>query len=425
MNQVHAPRLGEYYEEQVLKNGLTIRVVPKPGFARKYAFFATNYGSIDTTFTLRGEKMTSPDGVAHYLEHKMFDLEDGNAMQMFAAVGGSPNAFTSYDMTAYYVSCTDNFEENLRILLQFVSTPYFTEESVEKEREIIGQEIRMYEDSADSRLYENLFSAMFRRHPIRVPIAGTVESISQITAETLNHCYETFYAPSNMILCVVGDVEPQTVFAMAEELLPEARLPLPERDYGGEDAAWQEAQTVRQAMEIAMPMFSLGFRCETPADGRQGMKQEMIGDLACELLAGESSRLYQELYDQNLIDSDFTAGYECVKGAALISFSGDSQAPETVQQAILQECRRLLAEGLDEDAFRRLKKSAMGRRIRDLDSFESICYRMCASFFDGVQYYEFPDVYEEVTLADIRTFLEGAVQENQMVLSVIEPKERG
>ncbi|MEA4966291.1 MAG: pitrilysin family protein [Oscillospiraceae bacterium] len=425
MLQVKAPRLGESYVEREFPGGLTVRVIPKPGFAKKYAFLAADYGSIDTAFTRNGEKIQSPDGVAHYLEHKMFDLEDGNAMQLFAAAGGSPNAFTSYDMTAYYFICTDRFEDNLRILLRFVLTPYFTEESVEKEREIIGQEIRMYEDSADSRLYENLFSAMFRNHPIRVPIAGTAQSIAKITAKTLYGCYETFYAPSNMMLCVVGDVEPDVVFSAAEAMLPRERRGLPARDYGAAEAPDCGPQTVRQTMEIAMPMFSVGFRCEPPAAGRAGMKQEIVGDLACELLAGEASPLYQRLYDGNLIDSDFSSGFERVKGAALISFGGDSLEPETVQRELLEECRRQLAEGLDADAFRRLKKSAVGRRIRDLDSFESICYRMCASFFDGASYFEFPDVYEEITLEDVRAFLQSTVRENRMVLSVIEPKERG
>ena len=182
MRTIEVPRLGERCLEHRLPNGLTIRVVPKPGFARKYAFFAVNYGSIDTKFTLEGREIRTPDGVAHYLEHKMFDLPDGDAMERFAAAGASPNAFTSYDMTAYYFSCTDRFQENFRTLLDMVAEPYFTEASVNKERGIIGQEIRMYEDSADSRLYENLFSAMFRHHPIRVPIAGTVESIADITA---------------------------------------------------------------------------------------------------------------------------------------------------------------------------------------------------------------------------------------------------
>jgi len=178
MKCIEIPRLGERCYEAVLPNGLTVRVVPKPGFSRKYALIAADYGSVDTAFRLGGRYVRSPDGVAHYLEHKMFDTKHGDAMEQFAACGASPNAFTSYDMTAYYFNCTENFEENFRILMEMVAEPYFTEESVEKERDIIAQEIRMYEDTPDSCLFENLFAAMFRHHPVRVPIAGTVESIS-------------------------------------------------------------------------------------------------------------------------------------------------------------------------------------------------------------------------------------------------------
>ncbi|MBQ6799113.1 MAG: insulinase family protein [Oscillospiraceae bacterium] len=424
MNCKDVARLGERVYEAELPNGLSIRVVPKPGFSRKYALIAADYGSADTKFTLNGKTVTTPDGVAHYLEHKMFDTPKGDAMEQFAAMGASPNAFTSYDMTAYYFSCTEHFEENLRTLLEMVAVPCFTEESVEKERDIIGQEILMYEDSADSKLFEELFTAMFRHHPIRVPIAGTVQSIAQITAETLNTCFDAFYAPSNMMLCVVGDVDPAQVVRIAEELLPKDRKERPVPDYGPAETGECPCHESLRRMEVSMPSFALGFRCELPEDGWESLKWEIAADLGAELLAGESSALYQRLYEENLIDSDFSGGFECVRGVGLVSFTGDSAEPEAVRDALLEECERLLREGLDEDAFRRLKKSAVGRRIRDLDSFESICYRICANFFDGVDYFRFPEAYAEVTLEDVRLFLEKTVCPERMVLSVIEPKER-
>ena len=202
MREMTFPRIGERYFEEKLPNGLTVRIVPKKGFAKKYAFLAVDFGSIDTSFTFEGKQYRVPDGIAHYLEHKMFDLPEGNAMDLFAACGAYPNAFTSYDVTAYHFTCTENFEEGLRILLRMVLTPYFTEESVEKERGIIAQEIRMYEDSAHSNVSEALFAAMFRNHPVKVSIAGTVESIEDITAQMLYDCYDAFYRPCNMILCV-------------------------------------------------------------------------------------------------------------------------------------------------------------------------------------------------------------------------------
>ena len=211
------PALGEHYFEEKLPNGLTVRVIPRPGFAKKFAFLATDFGSIDMRFFFAGKDCAVPAGVAHYLEHKMFDLPEGNAMEQYAEYGGGNNAFTNYTMTAYYVECTDCFEENLKILLRMVTTPYFTDESVNKERGIIEQEIRMYEDNADSACFENLFAAMYSRHPARIPICGSVESIAEITPETLYACHKAFYDPGNMMLCVIGDVEGERVCLLGNE----------------------------------------------------------------------------------------------------------------------------------------------------------------------------------------------------------------
>ena len=217
------PKLGEHYFEERLPNGLLVRVMEKPGFAKRYAFVAADYGSIDAEFFLNGKKYVTPQGVAHYLEHKMFDLPEGNAMQEFAKYAGANNAFTSYTMTAYYVECTEHLEENFEILLRMVTTGYFTDESVQKERGIIAQEIKMYEDSADSAVMENLFRIMYQNHPVRNNIAGTVESIEEITADTLKLCHDAFYDPSNLIVCVIGDVDAASIIEQARRLTPAGR----------------------------------------------------------------------------------------------------------------------------------------------------------------------------------------------------------
>ena len=235
MNEKSYPRIGETVLEKTLPNGLKIFIVPKPQHRKKYAFFATRYGGMDMQFIRNGEKYDTPAGIAHYLEHKMFDTKDGNALQVLSQNGAEPNAFTSNAMTGYYFDCTEHFEENLRILLSFVSVPYFTDESVEKERGIIGQEIRMVEDSPDWQVYERLLACLYRSSPARVPIAGTVESIAGITAETLYDCHHAFYCPSNMALCVVGNVDPHTVIALAEEVLPRERGEEIARCYGEEE----------------------------------------------------------------------------------------------------------------------------------------------------------------------------------------------
>ena len=269
MTRTEYPRLGETVLRETLPNGLRVCVVPKPGYRRKYAFFATRYGGVDMRFRLDGVWHDTPAGIAHYLEHKMFDTADGSALQRLSQNGAEPNAFTANSMTAYYFDCTEHFEENLRILLSFVSTPYFTQESVDKERGIIAQEIRMTEDTPDWRVYKNLLGCLYERSPVRVPIAGTVESIAQITPETLYACHKAFYAPSNMILCVVGDLEAEPVLALAREILPGEPGAAIERDYGAAEAPGVFQKSFTQTMEIATPQFLMGFKCPALADGRR------------------------------------------------------------------------------------------------------------------------------------------------------------
>ena len=414
-------RLDQTIYTDQLSNGLRLYVIPKSGFAKKYAFFATNYGSIDTQFERNGKAIHVPDGIAHYLEHKMFDTEDGHALQDLSATGASPNAFTSYCITAYYFECTDSFEDNLKSLLSFVSIPYFTEETVAKEQGIIAQEIKMYEDNPGSRLGENLFRAMYQNHPLKVNIAGTVESIADITPELLYTCHNTFYDPSNMVLCIAADVDPEWVKKVAEECLPASSGIVPMRDYGDTEPAAPAKTEIRQSMEVAMPMFAIGFKCPFVAEGQERLRQELIGDLAAEIVCGESSPLYRQLYEDGLIDSGFAVGYEMLKGMPNLSMSGDSEDPKEVRRLILLEVRRIAAEGVDEALFERLKRASLGQRIRGLDSFDGLCYRMALGTFDRYDYFKFPQLYDQISPEDVRQFIETKLTEEQTVLSVIDP----
>lgn len=423
MKKIDFPRLGEQCYDERLENGMLLRVIPKRGFAKKYAFLAVDFGSIDTAFTLEGKKFKVPDGIAHYLEHKMFELPEDNAMNLFAAHGGSPNAFTSYGMTAYYFSCTEEFEENLRILLRMVLTPYFTQESVEKERGIIAQEIRMYEDSPESRVYEDLFENVFTEHPVRVPIAGTVESINEITAQMLYDCYHAFYQPANMMLCIAGDVDEEQICTLVRELTPQQAQPVPVREYGAQEQMTCCKARSERVMSVSMPSFSIAFKCEGAGRGEDLMRTEIIGDLAAEILCGESSALYTRLYEQGLIDADFSAGFESVKDACLLSAGGDSRDPEAVYQAILAEAERIREEGFEHAHFDRLLRSALGRRTRDLDGFENVCYRNCAYHFDGMDYFRFPEVYASVTPEAVQEFITRVIRPERGTIAMILPKE--
>lgn len=421
MRQECYPKLGETLFREVLPNGLTVLVSPKPGFTRKTAYFVTDFGSIHTDFTMDGVKVKAPAGVAHYLEHKLFDLPGRDVSAEFAALGASVNAFTSYDMTAYYFGCTDHFEDCLRLLLEFVSTPYFTPESVEKEQGIIAQEIGMNDDSPDTRVFENLMKNMYAVHPISVPILGTRETIAEITDQTLYDCHRAFYSPNNMALCVVGDVDPERVVAIARQVLPDA--PGPKVQWARQ---WQEGTTCPQAlvearMEVAMPSFQLGFKCEPPERGENAIRQEFIGDLAAEALFGESSQLYLELYEQGLIDSSFGGGFETVEGMAMLTCSGDSDDPEAVRDAVLARAGVLAEQGVDQTAFQRMKRSTLGRRIRDLDSFDSTCFRLSAYHFSNFDYFRFPQIVETIGPEDLQAFLDRVVTGDRCSLSVILP----
>ena len=423
MRQIVYPALSERILWEVLPNGLTVAIVPRPGFTRKLAYFATDFGSIHRQFTLDGVTYDVPQGIAHFLEHKLFDMPGRDVTAEFAALGAVPNAFTSYDMTAYHFSCTENFESCLRLLIEFVSTPYFTPESVEKEQGIIGQEIDMNEDTPETKVFELLMQAMYRRHPIREPILGTRQTIARITPQVLEACHKAFYRPDNMLLCVVGDVDADAVCRIAMEQLPADSGPGPEAL-----RVWQEDMTcpesfVSDRMEVSMPMFQLGFKCENPGKGEEAVRREVIGDLAAEALFGESSQLYLRLYEEGLIDSSFGGGYETVEGMAMLTASGDSENPEAVRDAILRQAAVIAREGIRDADFLRMKRSALGRRIRALDSFDSTCFRVCAYHFSGFDYFGFPAVYRDVEAAEIQEFLHQVVTEDRMSLSVISPWE--
>ena len=421
MMKMHYPKLDETVYRCKLSCGLDVAVVPKPGFTRKLAYFVTDFGSIHTDFRLDGREYHVPAGVAHYLEHKLFELPGRDVSAEFAALGANVNAFTGYDMTAYYFSCTENFDKSLELLLEFVSTPYFPAESVVREQGIIDQEIGMYLDSPEARVFDRLMEAMYRRHPIRVPILGSRESIREITPEILELCHRAFYAPGNMILCVVGDVDPETVVQAAEKVLgSEPRAVAEKIRHWPEEMTCPEPVT-QQQMEVAMPTFQLGFKCEATPAGEAAIRGEIVGDLAAEALFGESSALYLQMYESGLIDASFGGGFETVDGGAMITCGGDSPEPEKVRDAILNGVKTLLETGMDDDSFLRMKRSALGRRIRDLDSFDSTCFRICAYHFSQFDYFRFPAVYAEVTWEEVCEFLTQVVTEDRCALSVITP----
>ena len=421
MKQSFYERIGEAVCRETLPNGLRINIVPKRDYAKSYAFFATRYGGMDTRFCLNGKWLDTPAGIAHYLEHKMFDTKEGNALQELAKNGAEPNAFTSNAITGYYFDSTTHFEENLEILLSFVSVPYFTEESVAKEQGIIGQEIRMIEDNPDWQIYTRMMKALYAASTARTSIAGTVESISHITAETLYNCHKAFYTPSNMVLTVVGNVDPVHVVDIARRILPREGGPAIPRDYGTEPAQVAEKET-KLAMEVSCPQFLTGFKCTPAEDGEDYMRQSLIGDMACDILLGDSSPLYLRLYDRGLINTSFGGAYEMMPGVAYLYAGGDSKDARAVTAEIQKEAKRLVEEGIDEDFYQRVRRASFGSNLRGLNSFENIAVSLSEGYFHGYDPFRFPQVFDTITKDDITAFLRENLTADRAVLSEIVPK---
>ena len=423
MEQLNFARVGETMYHEKLKNGLNVFVFPKPEFQKGYAFFATNYGGMDMRFCLNGEWRNTPAGVAHYLEHKMFDTQEGNALQDLAANGASPNAFTSNDITGYYFDSTEKFEENLRILLSFVSVPWFTQESVDKERGIIGQEIGMIEDDPNWKCYMNLMKALFQHHPIRVSVAGSVESIAEITPETLYACHKAFYDPANMVLCVAGPVDPEHICAVAREILPKQAGPIAAKDYGEKEQPRVAQPLIEERMEVSAPIFQLGWKGDAQVNGEARLRQELVGELALEVLLGNSSPLYARLYREGLINQEFGYSYESSFGCAFLAADGESRDPQAVRMAVAEEAARIGREGVDKELWERVKKGVYGNKVRGLNSFEQLCVGQAQAFFAGHAFLRFADLFDTITKEEAEELIENWVRPERTALSVVRAKE--
>lgn len=421
MNRVFA-RVRETMQTHTLANGLNIYYVPKPGFSKTFAMLATRFGSVDSSFTLEdGTQIHTPAGVAHFLEHKMFEDVDGNALQKFSATGASPNAFTSHNMTAYYFSCTEDFDKNLEILTRFVFTPYFTDENVEKEKGIIGQEIGMMEDTPFWQAYVGLYEGMYHEHPVRASIAGSVDSIARITPELLHQCHKAFYSPANMALVVCGTADFDTVVDIAARYSPAESVRVASRSYGTRQDTVCSSEVTRQ-MEVSQPHFMLGFKDVPARAGESLLRRQLLGELCCRILAGETAPLYAALYDARLINRQFSGNYNIHPEAACALFGGDSHDPQAVRERIEAEVRRLAAEGISKAFFDRLKRAAYGMTLRVLDQPDGICRAQCEAAFYGEDFPSFADLYDTITSEDVQEMLARWAQPARSTMSVIAPR---
>ena len=421
------PHVGETLYSGVLENGLQIFVLPKKDFRSAYAAFATHYGGAMRRFSVSGQMTDTPAGVAHFLEHKMFDMPDGsNVMAAFAENGADPNAFTSSDITCYHFRCSEKLEENLRLLLSYVSTPYYTPETVQKEQGIIAQEIQMGDDSPARKIYYNLLSILYEHHPIRDYVVGTVESIAQITDRTLYDCHSVFYAPSNMVFCVEGDVDPERVFAIAEELLPAGKSPVPHADFGEPENLAPLRDRIEQEMPVGEPEFLIGAKTVDPpvteeSGARDRMRNRLAAGLSLRLLFGNSSPLFARLYEEGILTHDFDYEVDYAAETATIMIGGEGPDPEKVFEAVCEELSRVTTEGISRTLFSRAKKAMIGGRLRGLEDFENVCVNLISDWFDGYCSFDCMDLLSDLRKEDCEAWIRENLARERLAMSVIRP----
>ena len=409
-----------YYKKH--ESGLSVYVIPK-NHGTAFAVFGTNFGSVDNRFCIDGKEHTLPDGIAHFLEHKLFENEDGiDTFKKYAQYGASANAYTSSDKTIYLFSATENIPESLEILLDFVTHPYFTDETVKKEQGIIGQEIRMYDDNPGWRLYFNTLTALYHNHPARIDIAGTVESIAKITPETLYLAYNTFYNLNNMALCVCGNIDPERVLEVCDKLLKEkapeispVRI-LPDEP---ENVAQKE---ISQKLRVSMPLFCVGVKdTDQPKESVSLAKKQAEMDIILELLFGKSGDFYNSLYESGLINSAFSASYEGHVSFGFCEISGYSNEPDKVYEKILERIEEVKRTGFDKDDFERVKRVFYASNIRSFNSTDDIANGFISCLFKGYDMLSYPEYISSVTLSDIERRFTDTFVESKIVLSKILP----
>ena len=419
MRKVESARLQEFYYDIDHPSGLKILVYPKENYASAYAMFGTQYGSLDTDFRLTGEKeFTSvPEGIAHFLEHKLFESEDLDAFERYAKTGANANAYTSFDKTCYLFSCTDNLTDSLEILLDFVTHPYFTEATVQKEQGIIGQEIQMCRDEAGWESLFLLLRAMYHNCPVRIDIAGTVDSIAEISVELLYKCYNTFYNLSNMVLCVAGNVAPEQVLAVADRVLKPAAPVEIERKFHDEPRAVKKAYD-EETLAVAAPIFSLGFKeaVDTP---ERSLKEVIISNLLLDAICGKTTPFYNALLDEGLVNTSFDWEYFYGYGYAATIFTGETPDARAVEQRLVERISALQESGISEADFERIRKKHYGRTVMQFNDIESIANNMVSSYFRKESLFDDAEILQSLTLDEVNARLRTAIDVNCRSLTVI------
>ena len=416
-NKIIDSILNESYIEYIHSSGLRIYLMKKSGYSTSHAVFGTAYGSVDTKFSRNGGEIISvPEGIAHFLEHKLFESEELDAFQLFSKTGAYANAYTSFDRTCYLFSCSSNLKENLEILLNFVQSPYFTKETVEKEQGIIGQEIVMYEDSPDWRVMFNLFKALYHNHPAKIEIAGTKESISHIDDKLLYECYNTFYNLSNMFFCLVGDFDEDEILEIiVKNLKPHQKVEFVRGNHNEPEEIVKPY--IEQKLTVSKPQFMMGFKDKADSDYIP-LKRRISMDILLETVFGSSAKFYNNLLEEGLINKSFGFEYFTSRGIAAVLIGGESDNPEVVQFRIMEEIERVKKEGIDPELFEDIRRSEYGGSVTAFDNIQGISSLLVDCAVTGDKLFDEFNVLRNLELEDIVECLEVFGTKNS-ALSVI------
>lgn len=432
MEKITFDNLQETLFHEKLDNGLHVYILPKRGFSKTYVTFTTKYGSIDRTFIPRGknEFVTVPDGIAHFLEHKMFDKEDGDVFQKFGVLGASANAFTSFTRTSYLFSTTENLYESTKVLLDFVQEPYFTKEKTDKEKGIIAQEITMYDDNPDWRNYFGTIQSLYKEYPINIDIAGTVETIQDITAEHLYECYETFYHPSNMAVFAIGAVDPEEMMKFIRDDQNSKEFSKPEeitRKYPEEPLEVKEKKTVLE-MDVQRPKFNFGMKCNrTDVEGEEMLRQDLAINLILDILFGRTSDFYTNAYNDNLIDETYSFDFTFEKGFGFAMIDSDTEKPEELEAAIRETINSQVDNWtIAEEDLERSRKRRIGQFMRSLNSIEFISNQFTQYNFNNMNLFDVVPALEKMTMNDLKdAFTTITNEESHSVMTIVPASKEG
>ncbi|MFS0672501.1 EF-P 5-aminopentanol modification-associated protein YfmH [Ornithinibacillus sp. 179-J 7C1 HS] len=419
MGKKQYSHIDETLHQKKLENGLTVFLLPKPQMAKTYAIFSTNYGSIDRTFVPIGEKdkITVPDGIAHFLEHKLFEKEDRDVFADFGKNGASANAYTSFTKTAYLFSATTNVEDNVKILLDFVQDPYFSEQSVEKEKGIIGQEIKMYDDQPDWQSFMGTLKSLFKETPVNIDIAGTIESINEITKDDLYTCYNTFYHPENMTLFIAGNFEPEKMMNLIEENQKAKsfdKLDEIKRDYPDEPAEVAKKENTME-MSVSVAKCTVGIKESTEElQGEDFVKKDLLQDMILTYYFSKSGQFYEQLYQEKMIDSSFYFETNLEKNFGYSIIGGNTDNPDEFIEKLKELLLSTNSEEILEEDFERMKRKKIGQLLRSMNSLENIANKYIHYHTVGVDFFELIPAIQSLTVDDANQFLKNWISEERL-----------